>query len=342
MAKRATFRREVVLLTGALTLSTGVSSADASGPVRVQALSPVFTRLVDSAPSVDIIETKAHWAEGPLCLPNGDLIWSDVEGNSVMRWAAGGTPQVWLEPSDHQNGHALDLQGRVVAASHGKRAIVRREDDGKWKIVVDSYQGEPLNSPNDLVVASDGAIWFSDPEFGIKNPKQGYGGTPRQGGDFLYRYDPASRNLKRLDVPGLKSPNGLAFSPDEKFLYVADSQLAHDFDNPQLAHQILRYTVEGDSLSDEQVFAKVTPGIPDGLKVDGLGNVWSSSREGVQVFSPSGSLLGKLLIDAKDTGNLAFCTQGSHNWLYVTAANLVLRISVKVGGAGVAAVSSPE
>ncbi|RMS85089.1 Gluconolactonase [Pseudomonas savastanoi] len=181
------------------------------------------------------------------------------------------------------------------------------------------YEGKRLNSPNDVVVDKRGGIWFSDPTFGVLNKAESYGGKPEQGGEYVYRYDPEQNQLVRLNTPGLHSPNGLAFSPDQSLLYVADSQLAHDFKNPKLAHSIRVYQVRDGALSNGKVFAEIAPGIPDGLKVDAQGNVWSSSKEGIQVFSASGELLGKIKVTAKDTGNLAFCSTGSQHWIYITA-----------------------
>ncbi|WP_267431679.1 SMP-30/gluconolactonase/LRE family protein [Erwinia psidii] len=228
----------------------------------------------------------------------------------------------------------MDAEGRIIAASHGKRAILRQEHDGHWVVLADSWQGKRLNSPNDEVVAPDGAIWFSDPTFGVLNKKESYGGTPEQGGEYIYRYDPTSKILKRMNAPEVHSPNGLAFSPDGKCFYVADSEQAHDFSNPALAKRIIAYRVSNNTLQDGQTFAEITAGIPDGIKVDEKGNVWSSYKEGVRIYSAEGTPPGKILIPSTVTGNLALCTDKSnHQWLYVTAAHLVMRMPVLVNNA---------
>ncbi|WP_183142088.1 SMP-30/gluconolactonase/LRE family protein [Pseudomonas cichorii] len=318
----------MLLLGGALLASHHALAS----PITLVANNPQFSTLIKPDAQVEVLTSKAQWAEGPLCLPDGRLIWSDVKANKVMSWKEGEGVSTWLDPAHYQNGHALDAEGRVIAASHGERAIVRQEADGKWRTVVDRYQGKRLNSPNDVVVDDSGNIWFSDPTFGVQNKAESYGGTPEQGGEYLYRYDTKREQLTRLNTPGLHAPNGLAFSPDQSLLYVADSQLAHDFKNPKLAHRVMVYEVRDGVLSNGRVFAEITSGIPDGLKVDERGNVWSSSKEGIQVFSAQGELLGKLLVAAKDTGNLAFCSAGDRHWVYVTAADKVLRMRVLVGG----------
>ncbi|KPB76956.1 SMP-30/gluconolactonase/LRE family protein [Pseudomonas cannabina] len=322
-----------LLLSSAFLMANAALASDPASPISVVDNDARFTRLIAPGAKAQVLTADAQWAEGPLCLADGRLIWSDVKANKVMSWKEGEGVTPWLDPAHYQNGHARDAEGRVIAASHGERAIVRQEADGQWRTLVDRYQGKRLNSPNDVVVDDSGNIWFSDPTFGVLNKAESYGGKPEQGGEYLYRYDPKRNELTRLETPGLHSPNGLAFSPDQRLLYVADSQLAHDFKNPKLAHRIMVYQVNNGALSNGRTFVEVSPGIADGVKVDEQGNVWSSSKEGIQVFSAKGELLGKLLIAAKDTGNLTFCSTGSQPWVYITAANKVLRIPALVKGA---------
>ncbi|CAM3164564.1 gluconolactonase [Pseudomonas floridensis] len=319
------------LLGGAL-LAAG--PAGAASPVEHVVTDPAFSQLVAPGARVELLTDQAKWAEGPLCLPDGRLIWSDIKANKVSSWRAKEGVSTWLEKADYQNGHTLDGQRRVVAASHGKRGIVRQEANGEWHTLVDTYQGKRLNSPNDVVTDKSGNLWFSDPTFGVLSKSEGYGGTPEQGGEFIYRYVPDSGEITRLDTPEVHSPNGLAFSPDEQLLYVADSQMAHDFTNKKLAHRIMVYQVRDGRLINGQVFADIEPGIPDGIAVDALGNVWSSSKEGIQVFTAAGKPLGKLLIASKDTSNLTFCSSEGTRWAYITAANKVLRVQVMKGVAG--------
>jgi len=316
-------------------MMTGFSTVAADVPgVKIVTEIAAFHELVVSNARPELITDKAVWAEGPVCTPEGLFIFSDVKQNRVMSWSEQQGLKVWLEPSDYQNGHSVDNNGRIIAASHGRRAILRQEHDGTWTTLVDSWQGKRLNSPNDVTVAPDGAIWFSDPTFGVLSKEESYGGKPEQTGEYVYRYDPSSRSLSRADTPEVHSPNGLAFSPDGKTLYVSDTQLAHDFSNKKLAHRIVAYRIDGTRLTTGHVFAEVTPGIPDGITTDEKGNVWSSSKEGVQVFSEQGERLGRILVPSRDTGNLALCSGADgRKWLYVTAANLVLRLPVKVSAA---------
>ncbi|MEW5289396.1 SMP-30/gluconolactonase/LRE family protein [Erwinia papayae] len=325
-------KQSAAALLGGIILSN-VCHAEATQPqVKIVAEQPEFSSLINSNSTAQLLTDKAVWAEGPACLHQGDFIFSDVKQNKVMRWSEQKGLEVWLSPSHYQNGHAVDTQGRVIAASHGQRAVLRQEHDGRWVTLASTWQGKKLNSPNDVIVAPDGAIWFTDPTFGVLNKAESYGGNPEQDGEYLYRYDTNTKTLSRMNTPEVHSPNGLAFSPDGKRLYVADTQIAHDFSNQKLAHQIVTYRVNGTHLEEGRIFAKVSPGILDGIKVDEKGNVWSSSKEGVQVYSPQGMLLGKILIPASNTGNLALCTDaGNRHWLYVTAASLVLRMPVMVG-----------
>lgn len=319
------------LLGSAVLVAGFASAATTQAPVRQLAIDPAFSQLVNPNAQVEVLTDQAKWAEGPLCLPDGRLIWSDIEANKVSAWQAKEGVSVWLGAADFQNGHTLDAQGRVVAASHGKRGIVRQEANGEWRTLVDTYQGKKLNSPNDVVADNRGILWFTDPTFGVLSKSQGYGGTPEQGGEFVYSYVPDTGKITRLDTPEVHSPNGLAFSTDQKLLYVADSQMAHDFSDRTLAHRIVTYQVREGRLSNGRVFAEIGSGIPDGIKVDAFGNVWSSSKEGIQVFSPTGKLLGKLLVTASDTSNLTFCSDDQGSWAYITAANKVFRVQVAKG-----------
>ncbi|WP_337008468.1 SMP-30/gluconolactonase/LRE family protein [Pantoea sp. AS142] len=316
-------------------MMTGFSTVAAEVPgVNIVTENVAFHELADSNAHPELITDRAVWAEGPVCTPKGLFIFSDVKQNRVMSWSEKQGLKVWLAPSDYQNGHSVDSKGRIIGASHGRRAIVRQKFDGTWTTLADSWAGKRLNSPNDVTVAPDGAIWFTDPTFGVLNKQESYGGKPEQDGEYVYRYDASSHKLSRASTPEVHSPNGLAFSPDGKTLYVSDTQLAHDFSNKKLAHRIMAYRLEGTRLTAGHVFAEVTPGIPDGITTDEKGNVWSSSKEGVQIFSEKGVRLGKILMPSQDTGNLALCSGADgRKWLYVTAANLVLRLPVKVSAA---------
>ncbi len=327
-----TLKFSLPLLAG-LTLLSPVALAVNENTVKISGNSPDFARLIENSAGSELLSSDSAWSEGPQCLTDGRLVWSDVRGNKVMSWKEGEGARVWIAKADFQNGHALDKQERLIAASHGKRGILRQEKNGEWTLLVDRYKGGKLNSPNDLTVAADGAIWFTDPTFGLKSKAEGYGGKQEQEGEYIYRFDPETKALTRMTTPEVGAPNGLAFSPDGKKLYIADSQLAHNFQDKKLNHRIAVYDVVDNQLRNGRVFADITDGIPDGLAVDALGNLWSSSKHGVLVFSAAGKQLGQLEIPAEDTSNLTFCRSGKQNWLYITASEKVFRLPTRVAGA---------
>lgn len=240
------------------------------------------------------IATDGAWFEGPAWLPDGSLIWSDVVQNRLHRWTREDGTGVWLDPSHHHNGHTVDGRGRLLAACHGHRSVVRREDDGTWTTLADRWQGLRFNSPNDLVVASDGAVWFTDPRYGIDNPQEGYGGTAELDGQYVYRIDPGGA-IARMS-PAMPAPNGLAFSPDEAVLYVVDSE----------DHTILAYPVgDGWTLGEPRLFAAETGRFADGIRSDPAGRIWAACADGVRVYCRTGDLLGTLRTPELTT-NLAF------------------------------------
>ncbi|CAO98404.1 SMP-30/gluconolactonase/LRE family protein [Erwinia tasmaniensis] len=320
---------------GSIVLLNAAQSAAAGSDIKLIAEQPGFYDLIAKHPVAQKIADNGKWLEGPACIAPDTLIYSDVKRNEVMSWSEKDGLKSWLSPADYQNGHTVDAEGRVIAASHGKRAVVRREHDGSWTTLIDSWQGKRFHSPNDVAVAPDGAIWFTDPKFGILSKEESDGtGKPEIEGEFVYRYDPVAKKLSKMNTPELYTPNGLAFSPDGKLLYVSDAQLGHDVNNTSLQHRIMVYPVNAQQTEAGRVFAEISPGVPDGIKVDTKGNVWTSSEDGVQVFSPAGKRLGKILIPAKATANLALCTDAQNrHWMYVTATDRVLRIPVRVKGA---------
>ena len=242
-------------------------------------------------------------AEGPVYFHEDDsVVWSDAHGNRLLRWSAKEGMSVLRDPSDYQSGNYRDLEGRLVACSQGQRAIIRREHNGEWQVLVDRYQGKRLNSPNDLVVKSDGTIWFTDPPFDLTQPDQGYGGEQEQPGSFVYRFEPTTGEIDAV-VKEMERPNGLAFSPDESFLYVSDTSA---FEHPQQHHYIRVYeVVDGRQLKNGRIFATIEPGQPDGFRIDEQGNIFTSSQDSVQVYAPDGTCLGKILVPETCT-NLTF------------------------------------
>lgn len=270
----------------------------------------------------------AKWAEGPTYFSEGDyLLWSDIPNNRILYWSEREGMRVYREPSNFSNGHYRDLQGRMVTCEHGRRCVSRTESDGTVTILVDRYQGKRLNSPNDLVVKSDGTIWFTDPPYGIMQPNEGYHGLSEVGGNFVYRFDPETDELT-IVARDSEKPNGLAFSPDEKILYVADSAFSHD---PFGNHQVRAYDVaDGKQLTNSRIFAVIHPGNPDGLRLDHNGYLYISSGDSIQVYSPAGELLGKIMVPEV----IANCTFGGpdKNRLFIAATKSIYAIYLNTTG----------
>ncbi|MBD2415210.1 gluconolactonase [Nostoc calcicola FACHB-389] len=259
--------------------------------------------IVRPGASLQKLANGAVHSEGPVYFHEDDsVVWSDAHGNRLLRWSATDNVTVLRDPSDYQSGNYRDLEGRLVACSSGLRAIIRREQDGEWKVLVDRYQNKRLNSPNDLVIKSDGTIWFTDPPYGITEPNQGYGGEQEQPGSYVYRFDPVTADIYPV-VTDMVRPNGLAFSPDESLLYVSDTAA---FNIPGGPHHIRVYeVVDNRYLKNGRVFAVIEPGQPDGLRVDKHGNVFTSSQDSVQIYAPDGTRLGKIFVP-ETSANLTF------------------------------------
>ena len=274
----------------------------------------------------------ATWSEGALYLPDEDaVIWSDIPGNRILRWsAADGRVTVDQERVEFTNGRTLDLAGRVVECSHGRRAVQRREADGALTVLVDRWGAARLNSPNDVVVKSDGTIWFTDPSYGITQPAEGYPGEREYGDHWVFRFDPADGSLTPV-VLDVEDPNGLAFSPDESLLYVSDTSAA--LAPPGVGNHHIRVydVVEGRRCTNGRVFAEVSPGVADGFRVDVTGNVWTSSHDSVQVFAPDGARLGKIPVP-EIVANVCFGGP-DRSTLFIAASSGLYRVLTRTRGA---------
>jgi gluconolactonase len=287
--------------------------------------------------------TGTAWAEGPVWIDaqtdgsEGYLLWSDIPNNRMMRWSEAVGMSVWRDKVEFTNGHTLDLNGDLLHCSHGLRAIVRTplvngelRADTPDHIVVNQNLGKRLNSPNDLVVKRDGTIWFTDPPYGILSNREGYKAEREQAGHFVYCFDPATKVLaamsQSIPIALLEDPNGLAFSPDESVLYVSDTSAAR-YKNGSGNHHITAFDVaknEGRyALTQPRVFAVIEPGLPDGFRVDATGNLYVSSLDGVQVYSPAGEFLYKIPVPEK-VGNLCFGGKDGHD-LYIVASTSLYR-----------------
>ncbi|MDZ8225683.1 SMP-30/gluconolactonase/LRE family protein [Nostoc sp. ChiVER01] len=284
--------------------------------------------IVRPGASLQKLANGAVHSEGPVYFHEDDsVVWSDAHGNRLLRWSPTDNVTVLRDPSDYQSGNYRDLEGRLVACSSGLRAIIRRENNGEWKVLVDRYQGKRLNSPNDLVVKSDGTIWFTDPPYGITEPNQGYGGEQEQPGSYVYRFDPSTGEIYPV-VTDMVRPNGLAFSPDESILYVSDTAA---FNIPGGPHHIRVYEVMADRyVKNGRVFAVIEPGQPDGLRVDEHGNVFTSSQDSVQIYAPDGTRLGKIFVP-ETSANLTFGGKESDR-LFITAGHSLYVIDLNTRG----------
>ncbi len=287
-----------------------------------------FRAILKPNSRLEQLATGATWSEGPAYLDDGSVVWSDIPGNRLMRYSPQGGTEVFLQPAHFQNGHTRDLEGRLIACSHGQRAVLRFERDGVWTVLVDRHDGMKLNSPNDVIVKSDGTIWFSDPPYGLIQPHEGYGGTQEQAGCYVYRFDPVTLEITAV-VTDMDKPNGLAFSPDEQTLYVSDTAGSHD---PSGHHHIRAYdVVDGSSTANGRVFAVIEPGLPDGFRVDHQGWIYTSSQDSVQVYTPDGVRLGKILVPEM-VGNLTFGGP-NRDRLFIAASTSLYAIDLATRGA---------
>jgi gluconolactonase len=269
------------------------------------------------------------WAEGPVWFADGQyLLWSDIPNNAILQYCEGLGVRVYRQPANNTNGHTRDREGRLISCEHRGRRVSRTEHDGSITVLADRYKGKRLNSPNDVVVKSDGTIWFTDPSYGIMSDYEGKKAKSDIGACHVYRLDPASGALAVV-ADDFDKPNGIAFSPDEKKLYVADTGGSHD---PGGAHHVRVFDVVGGKrLANGRVFAEIDPGLADGFRLDTDGNVWTSAGDGVHCYSPKGILLGKILVP-EVVSNVCF-GGAKRNRLFITATTSLYAVYVGQTGA---------
>ena len=289
-------------------------------------LDPRFNRLIIGHAKLETLYTGTRWAEGPVYVPAAkSLLWSDIPRDRIMRFdETDGSVSVFEHPCGYHNGHTLDDFGRVIAAEHGGRRISRLEHDGRWVTLADRFEGKRLNSPNDVVQKRDGSIWFTDPTYGIDSHYEGHAAESEIGASNVYRIDPATHAVAAV-ITDMVRPNGLAFSPDESLLYVADTGVSHKPGHPR---QIVTYVVQPDarSVADQTVFATMAAGMYDGFRVDREGHVWTSAGNDVLIYAPDGTLIGRIPV-GETVSNLTF-GGAKRNRLYITAQTSLYSIYV--------------
>jgi gluconolactonase len=288
-----------------------------------------FAKVFNPNARLDLLYTGCRWAEGPAWFAAGRyLVWSDIPNDRMLRLdECNGEVSVFRHPAGYSNGNSCDRQGRLLTCEHGNRRVTRTEADGSITVIADRYDGKRLNSPNDIVQKSDGSLWFTDPSYGIDSDYEGHQSLMEQAGCNVYRVDPSGGISIAAD--DFVRPNGLAFSPDEKILYIVDTGRTHVKDGP--AH-IRKFTVgEDGKLSGGSVFAESTSGLFDGLRVDTEGRIWSSAGDGVHVFAPDSTLIGKIRVP-EVCANVCF-GGAKRNYLYICGTTSLYGMRVAVNGA---------
>jgi gluconolactonase len=291
-----------------------------------------FVWMVNGTAQRELLFDGCRWAEGPVWFRDANmLVWSDIPNNRMLRWVPNslrGGVSIFRSDSNYSNGNTRDREGRLVTCEHGARRVTRTEPDGSITVIADSYRGKRLNSPNDVVVKSDGTIWFTDPSYGILSDYEGHKSEMEQDGCHVYRFDPKSGKLAVV-ADDFDKPNGLAFSPDESMLYVADSAAAHENEK---ARHIRAFKVGKDNgLKGGKPQFLLKQGFPDGFRVDTDGNVWTSAGAGVDVFEPGGALLGRINFP-QAVSNVVF-GGAKRNRLFVTCTHEVYAVYVTATGA---------
>ena len=279
---------------------------------------------------VERLWSGARWAEGPAWFGGGRyLIFSDLPNNRMMRFDdTDGSVSVFRSPSGFANGNTCDKEGRLITCEHQNRRVTRTEHDGEITVLADQYQGKRLNSPNDVVVKSDGSIWFTDPDYGIIADYEGQVQEQEQKGSYVYRIDPITGNLSVV-ADDFDHPNGLAFTPGESKLFIADSGGTESASGPRHIRQF-EVTAGGDKLKDLGVFVKCDAGVFDGFRIDKDDRLWTSSAEGVQCFNKAGVMIGRVRVPEM-VSNVAFGGL-RRNRLFICATTSLYSVYLKING----------
>jgi gluconolactonase len=297
----------------------------------VKVLDKRFERYRLMLAGIERLATGCRWAEGPVWFGDGRyLLWSDIPNNRILKWEEEtGAVSVFRKPSNFANGNYRDRRGRLVTCEHGGRRVTRTEYDGSITVLIDRFEGKRLNSPNDVVVKSDGTIWFTDPQFGLMSDYEGHRAEPELPMN-LYRFDPATGHATVVS-DDIVAPNGLAFSPDERRLYVVESR--------STPRNILAFDVvdDGSRLSNRRILISAGPGTPDGFRCDEDDNLWcgwgmgSPELDGVMVFTPEGEPIGRIELPER-CANLCFGGL-KRNRLFMAASQSLYALYVNTRGA---------
>ncbi len=285
---------------------------------------PRFDRFVMGNAPVKRLATGFDWVEGPVWFGDaGCLLFSDIPNNRILRWSPDGV-SIYRSPSNFANGHTRDRQGRLVSCEHGTRRVTRTEWDGSVTVIAERFQGKRLNSPNDVVVTSDGATWFTDPHYGIMTDYEGFR-SDQELPCNVYRVDPDG--TVEAVLTDFNCPNGLCFSPDEQRLYVADTgRMFHP--DPQ---HIRAFDVASGRPRGGDVFHVIRPGCADGIRCDTEGNLWSSAGDGVHCIAPDGTHLGRILVP-ETVSNICFGGRAKQQ-LFIAATTSVYAVVLNRSGA---------
>jgi gluconolactonase len=274
-----------------------------------------FGRVVAPEAKLEKLAGDLRFTEGPVWLGGDDgyLVFSDIPAQRLYRWSPKDGLSVFRENSNGANGNTLDRAGHLVTCEHSSRQVTRTDSDGAVDVIAADYQGKKFNSPNDVVVKSDGCVYFTDPDYGLRDKSKRE--VPK---NYVFRLDPARGEVRAI-ADDFDMPNGLCFSPDEKLLYIADSG------KPR---HIRVFEVQADgSIANGRVFCAIDKGVPDGIRTDAEGRVYSSAGDGVQVFTPAGGLIGKILVP-ESPANLCLGGPGKKT-LFITARTSLYAIRLK-------------
>jgi gluconolactonase len=283
-----------------------------------------FAACVRDTARVERLADGCRWSEGPAWFPAGRyVVWSDIPNDRMLRWdEPTGTVGTFRTPSHNSNGNTVDRAGRLLTCEHGARRVTRTEHDGSITVIADAYEGKRLNSPNDVVVKSDGSIWFTDPSYGIESHYEGEAAESEIGACHVYRVDPDSGAVA-IVADDFDHPNGLAFSADERVLYVSDTGVSPS--------HIRAFDLADDgTLSGGDVFSVCQNGGYDGFRLDEEGRIWTSAGDGVHVLDPDGTLLGKVLVP-EIVANVVFGGP-KRNRLFICATTSLYAVLLPVRG----------